>query len=87
VHGSNTKNLPAYPSLSQARKNAMSFILSLMFSLQQNWRRGQNRFCLEASGVGSGEGVKRQQGEIAQTMYTHRIKCINKFKKNCFHAF
>jgi hypothetical protein len=32
----------------------MSFILSLMFSLQQNWRRGQNRFCLEARG----EGIK-----------------------------
>jgi hypothetical protein len=29
----------------------MSFILSLMFSPQQNWRtRGQNRLCLEVGG-------------------------------------
>jgi hypothetical protein len=34
-------------------KNTMSFLLSLMFSLQQNWRtRGQNRFCLESRGWG-----------------------------------
>jgi hypothetical protein len=30
----------------------LSFLLSLISSLQQNWRRGQNRFCLEVSGVG-----------------------------------
>jgi hypothetical protein len=29
----------------------MSFLISLKFSLQQNWRRGQNRFCLEERGV------------------------------------
>jgi hypothetical protein len=35
--------------LSQTSKNAMVFLLSLMFSLQQNQRtRGQNRFFLEA---------------------------------------
>jgi hypothetical protein len=28
--------------------NALSFLLLLMSSLQQNWRKGQNRFCLEA---------------------------------------
>jgi hypothetical protein len=28
-----------------------------MSSLQQNWRKGQNRFCLEAKGVG-GQGRK-----------------------------
>jgi hypothetical protein len=27
----------------------LCLILSLMFSLQQNWRRGQNRVCLERS--------------------------------------
>jgi hypothetical protein len=28
-----------------------------MFSLQQNWRRGQNRFCLEVRGLrGRGRG-------------------------------
>jgi hypothetical protein len=39
-----------------------------MFSLQQNWRRGQNRFCLEARG---------EEGEMAQTMYAHMNKWIN----------
>jgi hypothetical protein len=35
----------------ETSKNAMSFILSLMFSPQQNWRtRGQNRLCLEVGG-------------------------------------
>jgi hypothetical protein len=34
-------------SLPQTSKNAMSFLLSLTFSLQQNQRiKGQNRFCL-----------------------------------------
>jgi hypothetical protein len=28
-----------------------------MSSLQQNWRKGQNRFCLEAKGVG-GRGTR-----------------------------
>jgi hypothetical protein len=37
----------------------MLFLLSFMFSLQQNWRRGQNRFCLEARGV---RGIGRRQG-------------------------
>jgi hypothetical protein len=44
-----------------------------MSSLQQNWRKGQNRFCLEARG-------ERGEGEMAQTMYTCMNKCINKFK-------
>jgi hypothetical protein len=30
----------------------MPFILSPTLSLQQNWRRGQNRFCLEVRGMG-----------------------------------
>jgi hypothetical protein len=35
----------------------MSFLLSLMFSLQQNWRaREWNRFCLEARRMGGGGG-------------------------------
>jgi hypothetical protein len=46
----------------------MSFLLSHMFSLQQNQRtKGQNSFCLE---VGDG-------GVVAQTMYTHVSKCKN----------
>jgi hypothetical protein len=43
------RNLSVELSLSQTSKTAMSSLLSLMFSLQQNWRiRGQNRFCPEA---------------------------------------
>jgi hypothetical protein len=51
VHGNNARNLSVYPSLSQASKNAMSFLLYLVFSIHQNWRKGQNKFCLEARGV------------------------------------
>jgi hypothetical protein len=40
----------------------MSFLLSLIFSLQQNWRRRQNRFCLEARGL-RGEGRDGGRGE------------------------
>jgi hypothetical protein len=52
----------------QTRKNTVFLII--MSSLQQNWRRGQNRFCLEARGMEGG----RQGGEIAQTMYAHMNK-------------
>jgi hypothetical protein len=31
-------------------KSAMSFLLSLISFFQQNWRRGQNKFSLEARG-------------------------------------
>jgi hypothetical protein len=44
----------------------MSFLLSLTFSLQQNWRRRQNRFCPKVGGE-----------EVAQTIYTHVNKCKN----------
>jgi hypothetical protein len=43
-----------------------------MFSLQQNWRRGQNRFCLEAREMGKRE--RRTEGEMAQTVYTNMNK-------------
>jgi hypothetical protein len=55
----------------------MSLLLSFMFSLQHNWRRGQNRFCLEVKRVGGerGErGGKGQRTEMAQTMYAHMNK-------------
>jgi hypothetical protein len=59
----------------------LSFLLSLMFSLQQNWRRrGQNRICLEARGWGGEGGGGRHSGgggEMAQTMYAQ----MNKEKK------
>jgi hypothetical protein len=51
-----------YPEASKM----MSFILSLMISLQQNQtKRGWNRFCLEVWREG------------AQRMYTHVNKCKN----------
>jgi hypothetical protein len=53
-----------------------------MSSLQQNWRKGQNRFCLEVRGVGEREGAGGQGGEMAQTMYTHVNKFIKSFKKS-----
>jgi hypothetical protein len=61
LHGSNPRNLSVLLSLPQTNKNAMSFLLSLMFSLQQNWRkRGQNRFFLEAGVGGLEEGGARE---------------------------
>jgi hypothetical protein len=46
-------SLYSYPYLKLAK--TLSFLLLLMSS-QQNWRRGQNRFCLEVRGmVGGGE--------------------------------
>jgi hypothetical protein len=56
------------------KKNAMSFLLLFMSSLQQNWRRGQNRFFLEVRGVGEEEVGGEQGGEMAQTMYVHMNK-------------
>jgi hypothetical protein len=51
-----------------------------MFILQQNWRKGQNRFCLEMREVG-GEGlVVRQWREMAQTVYAHMNEWIKKKK-------
>jgi hypothetical protein len=52
----------------------MFFLLSLMFSLQQNQRiRGQNEFCPEAGGRG--------REEVAQVMYTQVSKCKHNKKK------
>jgi hypothetical protein len=62
-------SLYSYPYLKQ---NAVSLLLLLMSSLQQNWKKGQNRFYLEACGV---EGESRGQGvEMAQTIYVHMNK-------------
>jgi hypothetical protein len=45
-----------------------------MSSLQQNWRKGQNRFCLEVREVG-GEGRDAGHGrEMAEIMYAHMNK-------------
>jgi hypothetical protein len=45
------------------KENALSFLLLLMSSLQQNWRKGQNRFCLEARGGGGEREAVRGKGE------------------------
>jgi hypothetical protein len=59
----------------------LSFLLSLLFSIQQNQRkRGWNRFCLEAEGNGEkrkGQKGCGEKGEEAQVMYTHVSKCKN----------
>jgi hypothetical protein len=39
-----------------------------MSTLQQNWRRGKNRFYLEARGWGKGRG-RGQREEMVLTMY------------------
>jgi hypothetical protein len=50
----------------------MSFLILFMPSLQQNWRKGQNSFCLEA-GEGK-EGGEATGEEMTQTMYAHMNK-------------
>jgi hypothetical protein len=60
----------------------MCFLLLLTSSLQQNWRKGQNKFCLEASGAGrkggSSGGGWGQGEEMTQTMCAH----MNEYIKN-----
>jgi hypothetical protein len=58
-------------SLSQTSKYDMSFLLSLLSSLQQNWRRGQNRFSWKQGGWEEEEGGGREPGE--------------KWPKHCMH--
>jgi DNA-binding sugar fermentation-stimulating protein len=54
-----------------------------MSSLQENWRKRQNRFCLEARGVGKeGVGGGGQGGEMTQTMYVHMNIWIKREKKS-----
>jgi hypothetical protein len=40
-----------------------------MSTLQRNWRKAWNRFCLEARGKGEECGGGRQGEEMTQTMY------------------
>jgi hypothetical protein len=44
-----------------------------MSTLQQNYRKGKNRFCLEMRGVGGRRG-RGQEGEMAQTIHAHMNK-------------
>jgi hypothetical protein len=39
----------------------MYLLLSLMFSLQHTWRRGQNRFCMKTRGWGGKGGGEGQE--------------------------
>jgi hypothetical protein len=55
VHGSNTKNLSVELSLCQTSKNIMSFLLSVMFSPQQNQIQ-EGIGVLPSSGRGVGRG-------------------------------
>jgi hypothetical protein len=55
----------------QTSKNGTSFLLLLMSSLQQNWKSGG----WSGEGWGGG-GERRQQGEMAQTIYAHMNKWI-----------
>jgi hypothetical protein len=58
VHGSNARNL-CIAILISTSKNTLSFLILLMCSLQQNWRKGQNRFFLEEKrGGGLGGGCR-----------------------------
>jgi hypothetical protein len=47
----------------------MSFLLLLMSTLQQNWRKGQKGSAWKRGGLGE---------EMAQTMYAHMNKWIKK---------
>jgi hypothetical protein len=56
-----------------------------MSSLQQNWRKGQNRFCLEVRGVGKrgrGQGAGRRNGP--NNVWTYEY--MNKEKKKAHVA-
>jgi hypothetical protein len=55
-------------------KTTVYFLVLLMSSLQQNWRKGQNRFCLEARRVGGKGRCVEHWGKMSQTMYAHRSK-------------
>jgi hypothetical protein len=67
-----TLGISLYSHLYLKLAKMLSFLLSPMFSLQQNWRtRGQNRFCLEGGG---------QSGEVTQTMYIHMYVNIKVIK-------
>jgi hypothetical protein len=51
-----------------------------MSSLQQNWRKGQNRFCLEARGVGD-RGKGRRAGGRNDPSKVCTYEYVNKGKK------
>jgi hypothetical protein len=53
----------------------MPFLLLLMSSLQQNWIKGQNSFCLEAREMEwERQGMEGKGREMAETMYAYMNK-------------
>jgi hypothetical protein len=56
-----------------------------MFSLQQNWRRGKNRFCLEMREVGSRRRAGRNSG-IDGPINVCTYELMYKQLKNKIHA-
>jgi hypothetical protein len=60
VHGSNTRNLSVYPSLSQANKNAMSFYYHSCLLFSKIGEEGR-----------TGSAWKPVGGGGTQIMYTH----------------
>jgi hypothetical protein len=68
-------------------KNVFSFLLLLMSSLQQNLRKGQNRFCLEARvvvgrGKGWRAGEKNDQNNVCTYEYTNKSGKMSVIIKN-----
>jgi hypothetical protein len=63
-------SLYSYPYLN-SQKYFVFLIIAYDFSSKQNWRKGQNRSCLEVRGGGGWRGSGEQGGEMTQTMYAH----------------
>jgi hypothetical protein len=62
IHSATMLGISLYSCFDPKLATTLSFLLSLMFSLQQNWRRrGWNRFCPE---VGRKEKKTSKKGEI-----------------------
>jgi hypothetical protein len=48
----------------------MFFLLLLISTLQWNWRKAQNRFCLEARGEGERVGMGTGGRNVPNNVYT-----------------
>jgi hypothetical protein len=59
-----------------------------MSSIQKNWRKGQNRFCLEARGVrgrgkGPGSGERNGPNNVCTCEYMNKEKKLKKQNFKC----
>jgi hypothetical protein len=53
-----------------------------MFSFQQNWKNGQNSFCLEVRGVrGRGRGWGAGGRDVPNNVCTYELKKIKKVRE------